>query len=313
MPAVNINCEFCNANMRRDAIGTHVVAKHQDDIIQLLLENYKDDDFSISGKTINKIMNFPTGNSNPLYSKMYADATYYFGLKPMFFLDDENINTVHAYVKSTANMDAHNKFMYELTSKITLKNIIDYNIQIQVKSPEFSKMKKEYTEAIKKSLQLEEELSSQKHYTTTLKETIHQLKNNIGLEAGESVDDIKKDLAHWKRSHTDQESIITSYKAKLDAKDEEANTTYYELRFNHSKEIDRLWEVEDTVKKENTKLKEENARIKMKIKEEAQKILDKEKAKKKAEKKKLKKAIKKAKALEQAEDSDSDSDSSDSD
>jgi hypothetical protein len=83
MPSPMMKCEFCeNYEIRRDSYASHVKSKHMKDIAYLMLEDFKDCEVN----TISSYASERKTTSMPIYSKMYQDAEYWFGVKPLFYI-----------------------------------------------------------------------------------------------------------------------------------------------------------------------------------------------------------------------------------
>jgi hypothetical protein len=121
----------------------------------------------------------------------------------------------------------------------------------------------------------------------------------------EFIADLKKDVYHYKAQSSRLQREFDSEKRKLQEVDKIWEERWTEFNQSRYSELRQAEEINDILRKELTDVKKENERLKGKVKEEAQKLFDKERK----EKKKAKKAIKKAKKLAAL----SDSDSSDSD
>jgi hypothetical protein len=319
MPSKDLVCEFCQTEMRKCDIATHIKAKHEKELVALMLKEYSEASEDKSHTTITKLMRHNKPHSIPIYSELYPDARYFFGVKPMMFLEEDDFDTVRSYINSEKNMEAHIEYMYELMNKIGLKDMAEYNIKIEVRSPEISLLKKQYSEATRKIAEQEKENEMLKNIIAQQKHNYNELKEAIDMGFGDELPQMKKDMDFYKRTINEQDKEIAYYRNRLEEYNHKVEEEITNIRRASSKERDMLYENEEKLLAEIKKLKENNEKIKLKIKQEAQKMLEKEKEKKKAEKKKVKKALKKAKALAALEndssssDSDSDSESSGSD
>lgn len=329
MPAPTIRCEFCeNHEMRRDAYAAHVKAKHMKDIARLLLEEFGD----CSINTISAYASEQRTSSLPIYSKMYQDAAYWFGVKPLFYIREsieipydetrpdtklkpypEDLEQTQ-YIKREENLIAHRKFIEEVLQSISLMDFIQIRKDMTIRNPDVIVMRKELITLRAAHKELEE---SSKNQIERLKKDIEMWKETA--EEKEFIADIRKDL-YSARSYAQQIEKRLTYmneekeELKRDLDDKWAGLN--QAAFMRERESEAR---EDRMRKEIGDLKVQLEKAKIKVKEEAQKLFDKEreakqkaKEKKALEKAKAKKAAKKAKKLAELSDSDSDS-GSDSD
>lgn len=328
--------------MRRDAYAAHVRAKHLKEIATLILEDFKDYDS-------NAIANYAANRSTislPINSKMYQDAEYWFGVKPLFY-SRESVEIPHdptrpdtkvkgypedlelsSYLKREENLVAHRKFVEEALQSISLMDFIQIRKDLMIRNPNITIMQKELSTLRAAHKELEE---SSKNQVERLKKDVELWKETA--EEKECIADLRKDLQSARSMADYCEKEKNMIKVILDNKDREHQERWeeinrrsmindqqtYEIDANKSKEIAKLT-AELEKEKHNRAVKTAEAVQKALEKERAdkQKALEKEleakqkiKDKKALEKLKRKKAAKKAKKL--AEMTDSDDSGSDSD
>lgn len=302
MPCPKYNCEFCDAEFRRDAIGTHVKAKHEAEIIALIMRDCRDEGMK---STLQKVVNFATGLT-PVYSKLYDGGRYYFGVKPMFFPDDEKDDIVIPYLQNEMNIEAHQKYLTELCSKITLKDYIDDLIRLEIIAPNVYKLKKEFNILQKKFNESQEELDIAQRKAKCATENYEELKRAYQMDSGDSIASMKQQIAYLLKHRNNNEREVQNYKHRFETIEEEHEKMIAEINLKHSKEREKQWEAEDNLRKEIETLKKTIE----KQKEKEQKAIDKAITKYKADKKKKEKAKKKALKVAMAKaDSDSESES----
>lgn len=341
MPSPTIRCEFCeNHEMRRDAYAAHVRAKHMKEIAILILEDFKDCEsntiaaYAANRSTIHMAIN----------SKLYQDAEYWFGVKPLFYIresievpyDETRPDTklkaypedleLSQYLKRQENLNAHRKFVEEALQSISLMDFIQIGKNLMIRNPDVSIMQKELSTLRAAHKELEE---SSKNQIERLKRDVEMWKETA--EEKECIADLRKDLQAARSMSQYWEKERNAVKYKLDNIEKEHHEHWeeinqrslmdseksYERESNYSKKIAKL-EAELEKEKCNRAVKTAEAVQKAleKERETVQKVLEKEieakqkiKDKKALEKVKAKKKAKKAKKLAEM----SDSDSSDSD
>lgn len=341
MPAPTIKCEFCeNHEMRRDAYAGHVKAKHMKEIATLILEDFKEYEvnaiktYASEGKT----------SSMAIPSKMYEDALYYFGVKPLFYIRDsieipydptrpdtklkaypEDLE-LSQYLKREENMIAHRKFIEEVLQSISLMDFIQIGKNLAIRNPDALCMKKELSTL---RVNYQELQGSYEKESERLKKEIEMWKETA--EEKEFIADLRSDLQSA-RSHANQmEKRFASIKEEMEFQKKEFEERW--SGFNQSRFVsDRdAMDRDDRYRKEISDLKAKAEKFKCdqpaKIAEAVQKALEKEresvwkaqekereakqkiKEKKYLEKKRAQKLAKKAQRVAEMSDSESDSNS----
>jgi hypothetical protein len=303
--------------MRRDAYATHVKAKHMKDIARLLLEEFGE----CKVNTISAYASEQRVSALPIYSKMYQDAAYWFGVKPLFYIREsievpydetrpdtklkpypEDLEQTQ-YLKREENMIAHRKFIEEVLQSISLMDFIQIGKDMTIRNPDVVVMKTELITLRAAHKELEE---SSKNQIERLKKDVEMWKETA--EEKEFIADLKRNLSYYKAYSARLKDELEYTKKLYQEKDQEHDENMRSINQSRCSELSYSYEQNDRLKKENTELKE-----KMEVK--VQKLFEKKLKEEKKEKEKAKKILKEAKKKKKlAEMSDTDSDSgSDSD
>lgn len=321
MPAPTIRCEFCPEEhiVRSDAYATHVQSKHKKEITTLLLDDFVE----CNVNTIQSYASSLSVKSMPIYSKLYQDAEYWFGVKSLFYYkesSDAPHNSMRPdthlkparedqelldYLKREENLKAHNEYIEELLRGVSLFDFIAYKKDILVRSTDVMNLKRELS-ALK--------MEHKNHLESSAKE-IDRLKTEVEMwketaDEKEFIADIKRDASASRSQCQRAEATARSLKQQLEDLKNEFNEKWSTLNYGRSAEISHAMDEVDKARKDA-----EKARASIKV--EAQKLFDKEmkrlrkeKDKKKEEKQKaLKEAKKLRKLAEMSSDSDSETDS----
>jgi hypothetical protein len=300
--------------MRRDAYAAHVKAKHMKEIALLMLKDFKENNVN----TISAHASDKSIKSMVIESVKYQDAEYWFGVKPLFYIRESNEVPydptrpdtkckaypedleLAQYLKRDENLTSHKNFIEECFKELSYfdfmnqqKHLVFRDASVVTMKNELLSLKKEH-EALKDITHRERE---------RLQKEIEMWKETA--DEKEFIADLKKDVYHYKAQSSRLQRELDSEKRKLQEVDKIWEERWTEFNQSRYSELRHAEEINDIQRKELTDVKKENERLKGKVKEEAQKLFDKERK----EKKKAKKAIKKAKKLAAL----SDSDSSDSD
>jgi len=323
MPAPTIRCEFCEDHeMRRDAYAPHVKAKHMKEIATLLLEDFKE----YNATTISAYASELSVKSMPIYSKMYQDAEYWFGVKPLFYIresveipyeegrpdtklkgypeDDE----LRQYLKREENLTAHRQFLQEVLQSISLLDFIAIGKNLVIKNPDVVMMKKELSALRTNYKDLEE---SSKKEEERLQRELEMWKETA--DEKEFIGDLRRDLQASRAYGRQVEKSCSILKEELEHQKKQSDEVWAERNQSRFLEVEGLY---SALEKERNEKIEWKDKAQTKVKVEAQKLFDKEreakqkaKDKKALEKAKAKKLAKKAKKLAELSDSDSASDS----
>lgn len=344
MPAPTIKCEFCeNHEMRRDAYAAHVKAKHMKEIGTLLLEECKE----YKSTAIAAYAAERSTKSMPVSSKMYQDAEYWFGVKPLFYIresieipyvegrPDTNLKSypedeeLRQYLKREENLVSHRKFIEEVLENMSMMDFIRIGKELEIRNPNVVTIKKELftlrnshasleesskkeIERLKKEVELWKETAEEKECIADLRRDLQSARSYAQrLEKTNSV--LKQELEDIKKEYHDEWSQRNqanfNEKQELYAREESMNKKIAKLEAGLEKEkCDRTVKIAEAVQKALEKEREAVQKKEDKEREAKQKIKD----KKALDKAKAKKAAKKAKKLAEMSDSDSDS-GSDSD
>ena len=318
MPSPTIRCEFCeNHEMRRDAYAAHVRAKHMKEIATLILEDFKE-------CNSNAIASYAANRSTismKINSKLYQDAEYWFGVKPLFYIresieipyDESRPDTklraypedleLSQYLKREENLVAHRKFIEEALQSISLMDFIKIGKDLMIRNPDVTIMQRELSTLRDNYAALEKnsknDIERYKKQAEMWKET---------ADEKEFIADLKKDLSYYKSQCIRLQKELDYTKKMCQEKEEEHEENVRSINQSRCSELAYSYE-------QNDKLKKENAELKEKMEAKVQKLFEKKLKEEKKEKEKAKKALKEAKKKKKlAEMSDTDSDSgSDSD
>jgi hypothetical protein len=308
--------------MRRDAYAPHVKAKHMKEIGMLLLDDFKE----YNATTISAYASELSVKSMPIYSKMYQDAEYWFGVKPLFYIR-ESLEIAHeegrpdtklkgypedlalsAYLQRQENLTAHRQFIQEVLQSISLLDFIALGKDLVIKHPDVMMMKKELSALRTSHKELEE---SSKKEAERLKRELEMWKETA--DEKEFIADLRSDLQSSRSYVRQLEKSSTAFREELEFVKKENDDRWAGLNQSRFIEVEGLYSALEKSQKESAEWKE---KYHTKVKVEAQKIADKDreakqkaKDKKALEKAKAKKLAKKAKKLAELSDSGSDSDS----
>jgi hypothetical protein len=271
--------------MRRDTIGQHVKSKHTLDIAERLLKEYEEYEGKMDNhSTLQKIIKSMDVKNIPIHCDLEENAVYWFGLKPNFFLDDED-KAVIKYKSSSANMEAHAEFLEQITGVISLKQMIKSHITLVDRSPETIRLKSQVAEQQKlfqaQSKTILENLSLLESQRKTIKDfrdetgvtDIETLKSNLSYankRVGWAEDEIKtlKEQLNKHQSIADNEVAEVNSKkltieSQLLAVMNELGSLRTDFKKNVEKEVEReLKKIKAQEKKDKEKLKRERAKLK---------------------------------------------------
>jgi hypothetical protein len=271
--------------MRRDTIGQHVKSKHTLDIAERLLKEYEEYEGKMDNhSTLHKIIKSIDVKNIPIHSDLEENAVYWFGLKPNIFLDDED-KAVIKYKSSSANMEAHAEFLEQITSIISLKELMKAHITLVDRSPETIRLKNQVAEQQKlfqaQSKTILENLSLLESQRKTIKDfrdetgvtDIETLKSNLSYankRVGWAEDEIKtlKEQLNKHQSIADNEVAEVNSKkltieSQLLAVMNELGSLRTDFKKNVEKEVEReLKKIKAQEKKDKEKLKRERAKLK---------------------------------------------------
>lgn len=290
------------------------------EIAALLLEEFKD-----CGS--NTIANYAANRSTislPVNSKLYQDAEYWFGVKPLFYIrvsteiphDPTRPDTkvkgypedleLSSYLKREENLIAHRKFIEEVLQSISLIDFIQIRKNLMIRNPDIIIMQKELSTLHAAHKELEE---SSKNQIERLKMDVEMWKETA--DEKEFIADLKRDISYYKAYSSRIQKELDYTKRLCEEKDKEHEEHVADINQRRCSELTYAQEQHDALRKENTDLKKTMDKKVQKALEKEREAKQKIKDKKALEKVKAEKAAKKAKKL--AEMSDSDDSGSDSD
>lgn len=298
MPSLDYPCEFCNVVMRRDAIASHVKAKHTEELKQRFFKEYTETERK-EGTIIYKVMAYKDPLTMVIESQTIEEAEYWFGVKPDLFIEDDTNLTDKgpsrlqkaktAYLHSKQNLEFHLEFIKSIVNTITLLDMMNHNINVLPTTPEFINLKKSETNLRIDNKKLKEEAEiSRQTYISIFKEN-EEMKLEMGIPDTVQLFHLENKankLRVTQLQNTIQQHIMNI--KDLEQRNEDLDTSRRQANLiADSKIFDLEQNVSTTVSK-------------------AEKVLTK-KLKKEAEAKEAKK--KKAKKLKKIADMDSDSES----
>lgn len=262
-----MKCEFCeNYEIRRDSYASHVKSKHMKDIAYLMLEDFKD----CKVNTISSYACEHKTTSMPIYSKMYQDAEYWFGVKPLFYIREsievpydesrpdaklkpyQEDEELRQYLKREENLIAHRQFIDEVLQSISLFDFIKFQKDLVIRHPDFVHMKKEFSALQERYSILEESSKKEVEY---LKREADMWKETA--DEKECIADLKRDLHSTRSQNRHLEGTISSLKQQLEFKDNECHDQIMALNQRNLRTETELYDRCDAEKAMKEKLTEE--------------------------------------------------------
>ncbi len=328
MPNKKLTCEFCHVQSRKDLVAGHIRSKCMKGVASLLLKEW------LNGERITPLKQYLDGRPTqdmPIHSEMYEGHLYWFGVEPKMFDEEESWK---GYIQNEHNKAAHEAFITECLSLITLRDFVQAERDIHVKSSEYTELLRHHRAYCKEvEDEKKEHLLEMDMKNRIIERLTHELQDmKDTIESPQTIHTLQTQLAQKDSEMRHLRSDVSKLKAQLEKMDGEQ-----EKRINDLYEANRIRRVDsdaiyETLEKKYEALKKENERLQLSVKKEAQKIVDKmEKERKKDKEKareakaKLKEEIllakmrarrkspKKKKDISSSSESSSDSDSSDSD
>ena len=318
----SIVCEFCQTDMRKNLLAPHVKAKHAREVAQLMLEQWKE---SATCNMIQLMTHFTPSKRIWIHSKMYPGCFYLFGIKPMFFTDEEDHSS---YVACEANMVAHGQFLEEISQAITLYDLMQIGKPLVFTCPEMIGLQKEVRDLTN---EMKTKRAEYDDHLSLLKKEAADLRELLTLSMDESVTPyrvLQEQCATLRAQAVEARQKCSIWMEECEDLEEKLREEYLEKTKAQSNELLGLYEAIGKAREMNESLqskfkravadgveKERQKEIAEKEKKKADK--EKEKVKKALKAKEAKKKLKKAQAIAKAEldsddsDSDSDSDSDD--
>lgn len=190
MPSLEYPCEFCNVIMRRDAIASHIKAKHTEELKQRFFKEYTESDRK-EGTIIYKVMGYKDPLTMVIESQTIEEAEYWFGVKPDLFIEDDTKPTDKgpsrlqkaktAYLNSKQNLEFHLEFIKSIVNTITLLDMLKHNINVLSTTPELINLKKSESNLRIENKKLKDEAEiSRQTYISIFKEN-EELKLEMGI------------------------------------------------------------------------------------------------------------------------------------
>jgi len=304
----SVVCEFCHTEVRKNLLAPHVKAKHTREVAQLMLEQWKE---SATCNMIQLMTQFAPSKRIWIHSKMYPGSFYLFGVKPAFFMDDDEHSS---YIACQANMVAHEQFLEEVSQAITLYDLMQIGKPLVFTCPETVGIQKQVTQLTE---QLEKDTEEHAKHLAVLKQETADLRELLTLSMDESVTPyrvLQEQCMTLRAQAVEARQKCSIWMEECEDLEEKLREEYLEKTKAQSNELLGLYEAIGKAREMNESLQSKFKRaVADGVEKERQKEKDakeKKKATKEKEKRKAKKAAKLAKALAES-DSDSDSDSDD--
>lgn len=238
MPSKDLKCEFCDKVFRKNELARHTKAKHVAELGQFILQEYIENPGS---NCIDKYARAINPKNNPIYSKVYADACYYFGANPMFFEDDDSYAT---YIKSDDNMKIHNDFLSEVVKSISVYDFIQCQRTLQIRSEEVRLIEKQKSDAEALVQQLQEEVVSLKNSNKYLNSVVKDFKE--ATECSTTISDMKNEIKSLQSLISKYDREAENYKYNIKALSEDKESSIYEYMEQANK---KRREIEDMLDK----------------------------------------------------------------
>ena len=288
--------------MRRDAIASHIKAKHTEDIKQRLFKQYNESTRK-EGTIIHKVMAYKDPITMVIESETIEDGEYWFGIKPdLFIVDDSKPSdkgpsrlqkAKTAYLHSKQNLEFHLEFIKSIIDSITLLDMMKHNITVLSTSPEYINLKKSEGNLAKENRELKEKIdASSINYTRIFREN-EELKR--AMEIPDTIQLLHFENKTNKMKSANYETVIEQQNSQLknqESRIEELENTIRQINLNADYKIFNL---------ENS-IQEEVSKAVKKAEVDAEKKIKKQYKTKEEKKKKAKKL---AKIAELSSDSDS--------
>jgi len=304
----SIVCEFCHTEVRKNLLAPHVKAKHTREVALLMLEQWKE---STTCNMIQLMSNFSLSKRIWIHSKMYEGCFYLFGVKPTFFMDDDDHSS---YIACEANMVAHGQFLEEISQAITLHDLMQIGKPLVFTCPDMVGLQKE---VIQLTEQVETKKAEYDDHLSLLKKETADLRELLILSTDKSVTPyrvLQTQCATLRAQAVEARQKCSVWMEECEDLEKTLRDEYLEKAKAQTNELSGLYEALGRAREMNESLQSKFKRAvsdgveKERQKEKAEK--EKKKAAKEKEKRKAKKAAKIAKAVAES-DSDSDSDSDD--
>jgi len=275
MPSKDLPCEFCQVAFRKDALPTHMRSKHTKEIGLMLLRQYKDENYST-------LRSFAMGHHPKalnIWSELYPDSCYFFGVKPQMFFDEDSWG---AYIRAEENMKKHQEFIEECLDTISLRQFLVIEKEMCIRAPEVTAIKaenrrleKEMAEAEAAKRQAEYQAEYWKHVTEEYKDT---------LDAKETFNEVRQDRDRMKSNIKDMEATVRTWRERIDNMESEMCERIDDVRRNYHKELREMEAHMERTRTESKEIKEKMEKVQNRIKSEAGKMMDKELEKRRKEK-----------------------------
>jgi len=267
MPSKDLPCEFCQAVFRKDALPAHIRSKHTKDVGQLLLRQYKESNYSV-------LQSFAMGHHPKVlnvWSELYPDACYFFGVKPQMFFDDDSWGS---YIKAEENMRQHQQFIEQCLDTISIREFLEIEKEITCRAPEVMAIKADNRRLEKEIKDANEEKAKAERQAEYWKQITEEYKDT--LDAKETFKQVERDRNSLQSQLADMEKNIEVWRKRFDEKEFEFEGRIESVVARFRSQHRELEEMNDALRKDNLDVKKKMEKVENKIKTEAGKMMEKE-------------------------------------
>lgn len=255
MPSKELICEFCKAVQTKQNLASHIKAKHLKDgeLGKFLLNEY------IESSNINTLKSYAkciNPKNNPIYSKLYDGAVYYFGAKPTFFEEEDSYAS---YIRSDENMKYHNEFLQEIVKTISVFDYFEVGREIEIRSVKVRDIEKRERDALENNKQLTEEIASNISKISYLQSIVDDFRD--ATQIPNSISEIKQEFesskslaSYYKKEYENKQVELKRFQANF----EQDKIQYYDEALTRLRKTET--EIDELIT-ENRKLKEENSNV----------------------------------------------------
>jgi hypothetical protein len=306
MPSKNYRCDFCEEEIRKDHLPSHIRTKHAKELALHLIEDAKTSSVNLISAYLRKA----DPRTMPVPSYLHQETDYWFGLRPIMIEEKDNVTP---YLAVPANLESHMTFLHEVMEHVTLNDFMAIQKNINLRSKEVMDLKATLKDTIETLADLGDE---HRRTVNRLQSEVDACRKTVkDVNDGVLTTDLYSQIERGERSLKFEESqhkITIERLGALQRKHTALEKKYEEVYQSSTESSNqRCMQVEEVYVKQVERLQES-------LRKEREKTLKTKKVrrgseKRKAEKEKLKKDMKETKArmkaLEKESDSDSDSDS----
>lgn len=287
-----MECEFCHTPSRKDYLAQHIRTKCANGVAKLLLKEWAE---GMAVTPLKQYLDARPIQNIPIHSQLYDDVFYWFGVEPRVF-DDEDEGW-SKYTDNEENRKAHEAFLRECLSHLSVLDLIDVQRAVHIKSAEHTDLQRKYM-ALKKEVEEDkketrEELEARDLHIQRLTRELDDMRET--MESSETIGELRQRLHQaevMKASYGHRLEEVTSTLARIESEHDRQINDIYEAHRTRRQESEELY---NKLFQQHQALKKENERLQLSIKKEAQKMLDKQEKERQKEKEKARKAKEKLK------------------